>query len=143
MLVENKADLRRLRAVPTGETSGFVERENTFFMETSVLEALNVENSFTEEMIRHPYQEDKRFTSEKMIYLLLRKVDFVPVKQEDRSTVPYISDIPRAVWNPPLTRRGSHQPECAARVGVSDSDMPHGTRPAQYNIPGSANHDFE
>ncbi|KAF3673379.1 Cysteine synthase [Capsicum annuum] len=44
--------------------------------------------------------------------------------------LPYNSDIPRAVWNPPLTRRGSPQPECAARVGVSDSDTPHGTRPA-------------
>ncbi|PHT29285.1 Calpain-type cysteine protease DEK1 [Capsicum baccatum] len=37
---------------------------------------------------------------------------------------PYKSDIPRAVWNPPLTRRGSPQPKCAARVGVSDSDTP-------------------
>ncbi|PHT32840.1 hypothetical protein CQW23_29177 [Capsicum baccatum] len=33
-------------------------------------------------------------------------------------------NIPRAVWNPPLTRRGSPQPECAARVGVSESDTP-------------------
>lgn len=48
MLVGNKADLRHLRAVPTGESSGFAERENTFFMETSALEALNVENAFTE-----------------------------------------------------------------------------------------------
>ncbi|KAF3682528.1 Ras-related protein RABA1i [Capsicum annuum] len=47
MLVGNKVDLRHLRAVPTGESSGFAERENTFFMETSALEALNVENSFT------------------------------------------------------------------------------------------------
>ncbi|PHT82730.1 hypothetical protein T459_11173 [Capsicum annuum] len=124
MLVENKADLRRLRAVPTGETSGFVERENTFFMETSVLEALNVENSFTEIISLDGHTHG---TSDSRI----------------GCKVPYISDIPRAVWNPPLTRRGSHQPECAARVGVSDSDMPHGTRPAQYNIPGSANHDFE
>ncbi|PHT27631.1 hypothetical protein CQW23_32761 [Capsicum baccatum] len=37
---------------------------------------------------------------------------------------PYKSDIPRAVWNPPLTRRGSPQPKCAARVGVSESDTP-------------------
>ncbi|KAF3613691.1 Ras-related protein RABA1i [Capsicum annuum] len=48
MLVGNKADLRHLRSVPTGESSDFAERENTFFMETSALEALNVENSFTE-----------------------------------------------------------------------------------------------
>ncbi|PHT39081.1 hypothetical protein CQW23_22654 [Capsicum baccatum] len=37
---------------------------------------------------------------------------------------PYKSDIPRVVWNPPLTRRGSLQSECAARVGVSESDTP-------------------
>ncbi|PHU19220.1 Ras-related protein RABA1h [Capsicum chinense] len=48
MLVGNKADLRHLRAVPTGKSSGFAETENTFFMETSALEALNVENSFKE-----------------------------------------------------------------------------------------------
>ncbi|KAM3394373.1 ras-related protein RABA1f-like [Capsicum galapagoense] len=48
MLVGNKSDLRHLRAVPTGESSGFAERESAFFMETSALEALNVENSFTE-----------------------------------------------------------------------------------------------
>ncbi|PHT83023.1 Ras-related protein RABA1i [Capsicum annuum] len=47
MLVGTKEDLLLLRAVPTGESSGFAERENTFFMETSALEALNVENSFT------------------------------------------------------------------------------------------------
>ncbi|PHT52223.1 hypothetical protein CQW23_06685 [Capsicum baccatum] len=44
--------------------------------------------------------------------------------------LPYKSNIPWAIWNPPLTQRGSPQPECAARVGVSDSDTPHGSRPA-------------
>ncbi|MCE0480626.1 Ras- protein RABA1f [Datura stramonium] len=48
MLVGNKADLRHLRAIPTDDSKGFAERENTFFMETSALEALNVENAFTE-----------------------------------------------------------------------------------------------
>ncbi|CAN8259311.1 unnamed protein product [Cochlearia groenlandica] len=48
MLVGNKADLRHLRAVSTEDAKGFAERENTFFMETSALEALNVENAFTE-----------------------------------------------------------------------------------------------
>ncbi|EYU43360.1 hypothetical protein ABFS83_08G136900 [Erythranthe nasuta] len=48
MLVGNKADLRHLRAVPTEKAKAFAEKENTFFMETSALEALNVENSFTE-----------------------------------------------------------------------------------------------
>ncbi|KAF3617611.1 hypothetical protein FXO37_34562 [Capsicum annuum] len=48
MLVGNKADLRHLRDVPMGESIGFAERENTFFMEKSALEVLNVENTFTE-----------------------------------------------------------------------------------------------
>ncbi|KAI3703887.1 hypothetical protein L1987_74083 [Smallanthus sonchifolius] len=44
----NKADLRHLRAVPTEEAKTFAEKENTYFMETSALEALNVETAFTE-----------------------------------------------------------------------------------------------
>ncbi|CAN0896736.1 Ras-related protein RABA1f [Linum grandiflorum] len=48
MLVGNKADLRHLRAVQTEDSKAFAERENTFFMETSALESLNVENAFTE-----------------------------------------------------------------------------------------------
>ncbi|KAL8130346.1 hypothetical protein V2J09_019501 [Rumex salicifolius] len=48
MLVGNKADLRHLRAVSTDDANNFAARENTFFMETSALEAINVENSFKE-----------------------------------------------------------------------------------------------
>jgi GTPase SAR1 family protein len=48
MLVGNKADLRHLRAVPTEDAKAFAEKENTFFMETSALEAMNVEDAFTE-----------------------------------------------------------------------------------------------
>ncbi|KAJ7968642.1 Ras-related protein like [Quillaja saponaria] len=48
MLVGNKADLRHLRAVSTEDATAFAERENTFFMETSALESMNVENAFTE-----------------------------------------------------------------------------------------------
>ncbi|CAI8591068.1 unnamed protein product [Vicia faba] len=48
MLVGNKADLRHLRAVSTEDSTAFAEREHTFFMETSALESLNVENAFTE-----------------------------------------------------------------------------------------------
>ena len=48
MLVGNKADLRHLRAVSTEDASAFAEKENTFFMETSALESLNVESAFTE-----------------------------------------------------------------------------------------------
>lgn len=48
MLVGNKADLRHLRAVQMEDAKTFAERENNFFMETSALESLNVENAFTE-----------------------------------------------------------------------------------------------
>ena len=48
MFVGNKADLRHLRAVSTEDAKAFAERENTFFMETSALETMNVENAFTE-----------------------------------------------------------------------------------------------
>ncbi|VAI17446.1 unnamed protein product [Triticum turgidum subsp. durum] len=48
MLVGNKADLRHLRAVSVEDAKAFAERESTFFMETSALEAMNVENAFTE-----------------------------------------------------------------------------------------------
>ncbi|KAK9688828.1 hypothetical protein RND81_09G014000 [Saponaria officinalis] len=48
MLVGNKADLRHLRAISTEDAKSFAERENLFFMETSALESLNFENSFTE-----------------------------------------------------------------------------------------------
>lgn len=48
MLVGNKADLRHLRAVSMDDAKAFAEQEKTFFMETSALESLNVENAFTE-----------------------------------------------------------------------------------------------
>ncbi|KAL2516778.1 receptor like protein 9 [Abeliophyllum distichum] len=48
MLVGNKADLRHLRAVQTEDAKAYAERENAFFMETSALESMNVENAFTE-----------------------------------------------------------------------------------------------
>ncbi|KAK1414337.1 hypothetical protein QVD17_30081 [Tagetes erecta] len=48
MLVGNKSDLRHLRAVTTEDAKAFAEKENTYFMETSALESLNVENAFTE-----------------------------------------------------------------------------------------------
>ncbi|KAL1832318.1 hypothetical protein DCAR_0102320 [Daucus carota subsp. sativus] len=46
MLIGNKCDLASLRAVPTEDAQEFAERENLFFMETSALEAINVESAF-------------------------------------------------------------------------------------------------
>ncbi|XP_052174667.1 ras-related protein RABA4d [Diospyros lotus] len=46
MLIGNKSDLGSLRAVPTEDAQEFAERENLCFMETSALEATNVESAF-------------------------------------------------------------------------------------------------
>lgn len=48
MLIGNKSDLRHLVAVPTEDGKSFAEKESLYFMETSALEATNVENAFTE-----------------------------------------------------------------------------------------------
>uniref|UniRef100_A0A803NCX8 Uncharacterized protein n=1 Tax=Chenopodium quinoa TaxID=63459 RepID=A0A803NCX8_CHEQI len=48
MLIGNKSDLRHLVAVTTNEGKAFAEQEGLVFMETSALEATNVELAFTE-----------------------------------------------------------------------------------------------
>ncbi|XP_050384438.1 ras-related protein Rab11D [Argentina anserina] len=48
MLIGNKSDLRHLVAVSKEDGKSFAERESLYFMETSALEATNVENAFTE-----------------------------------------------------------------------------------------------
>lgn len=46
MLVGNKSDLRHLRAVPTEEAKQFASENNLSFIETSALDASNVEMAF-------------------------------------------------------------------------------------------------
>lgn len=46
MLIGNKTDLKHLRAVATEDAQGFAEKEGLSFIETSALEASNVEKSF-------------------------------------------------------------------------------------------------
>lgn len=46
MLVGNKTDLKHLRSVKTEEAQAFCEREALSFIETSALEATNVEKAF-------------------------------------------------------------------------------------------------
>ncbi|KAH0921695.1 LOW QUALITY PROTEIN: hypothetical protein HID58_021713 [Brassica napus] len=48
MLVGNKSDLRHLLAVPTEDGKSYAEQESLCFMETSALEATNVEDAFAE-----------------------------------------------------------------------------------------------
>ncbi|KAL8167452.1 hypothetical protein V2J09_008951 [Rumex salicifolius] len=47
MLIGNKTDLQDQRAVATEDAMEFAENEGLFFLETSALEATNVENAFT------------------------------------------------------------------------------------------------
>ena len=46
MLVGNKSDLEEERAVSTEDAKEFAEKENLFFLETSALQATNVESAF-------------------------------------------------------------------------------------------------
>ncbi|KXN91977.1 Ras-related protein Rab-11A [Leucoagaricus sp. SymC.cos] len=46
MLVGNKSDLKHLRAVPTDEAKAFATENNLSFIETSALDASNVESAF-------------------------------------------------------------------------------------------------
>ncbi|KAA8536598.1 hypothetical protein F0562_029076 [Nyssa sinensis] len=46
MLIGNKTDLQHLRAVATEDAQSFAEKEGLSFIETSALEATNVENAF-------------------------------------------------------------------------------------------------
>ncbi|XP_059665038.1 ras-related protein YPT3 [Cornus florida] len=55
MLIGNKSDLRHLVAVSTENGKSLAERESLFFMETSALEATNVENAFME-ALTHIYR---------------------------------------------------------------------------------------
>lgn len=46
MLVGNKCDLRHLREVPTDTAKDFAEKNGLFFIETSALDATNVDLAF-------------------------------------------------------------------------------------------------
>ena len=46
MLIGNKTDLKHLRAVATEDAQSFAEKEGLAFIETSALEATNVEKAF-------------------------------------------------------------------------------------------------
>ncbi|CAM8984724.1 unnamed protein product [Rhodiola kirilowii] len=47
ILIGNKCDLESQRAVPTEDAKEFAHKEGLFFLETSALEATNVETAFT------------------------------------------------------------------------------------------------
>jgi small GTP-binding protein len=47
MMVGNKSDLRHLRSIHTEEAKGFAEENGLMFIETSALDATNVDIAFT------------------------------------------------------------------------------------------------
>ena len=59
MLVGNKCDLEDIREVSVEEGKSFAEEEGLFFMETSALEATNVQTAF-EMVIREIYTNISR-----------------------------------------------------------------------------------
>jgi Ras-related protein Rab-11A len=66
MLVGNKSDLKHLRAVSTDEGREFAEKHSLSFIETSALDATNVEQAFTQ-LLTEIYRivHKKALTSEK------------------------------------------------------------------------------
>jgi len=56
MLVGNKSDLRHLRAVPTEEAKEFASQNGLSFIETSALDASNVELAFQNELTGKRYE---------------------------------------------------------------------------------------
>ncbi|PHT43872.1 hypothetical protein CQW23_17897 [Capsicum baccatum] len=69
------------------------------------------------------------------------------LNHDELGGIPYNSKTPQAIWSLPLTWRPIPQPNFTARVGVSDSDKPQGTRPTYnpsrgHNNPVSAKHGF-
>ncbi|CAD5165600.1 unnamed protein product [Musa acuminata subsp. malaccensis] len=77
MLIGNKSDLRHLVAVPTEDCKAFAEKESLYFMETSALEATNVDNAF-QEVLTHIY----RIVSKKAVEAADDAVPTVPSKGE-------------------------------------------------------------
>ncbi|KAK8940318.1 Ras-related protein RIC2 [Platanthera guangdongensis] len=77
MLVGNKSDLRHLVAVSTEDGKAFAEKESLCFMETSALEATNVENAFAE-VLTQIY----RIVSKKIIDSGVDSVGSVPGRGE-------------------------------------------------------------
>uniref|UniRef100_A0A0D9V5N3 GTP-binding protein n=1 Tax=Leersia perrieri TaxID=77586 RepID=A0A0D9V5N3_9ORYZ len=63
MLVGNKSDLRHLVAVSTEDGKEYAEAESLYFMETSALDATNVENAFAE-VLTQIYQTVSKKTVE-------------------------------------------------------------------------------
>jgi len=67
MLVGNKSDLRHLRAVPTEEAKEFASQNGLSFIETSALDASNVELAFQNELTGRSQIHSRRDQCERQL----------------------------------------------------------------------------
>lgn len=76
MLAGNKSDLRHLRSVKTEDAQAFCEREGLSFIETSALEATNVEKAFQQTLteIYHIVSKAKLAAPDKVCHTCLMSV---------------------------------------------------------------------
>nr|CAA95859.1 small GTPase [Mangifera indica] len=77
MLIGNKSDLRHLVAVSTEDGNLLAERESLSFMETSALEATNVDNAFAEVL-----SKSTALLARRLWKLVIIDQDAVPSKSE-------------------------------------------------------------
>lgn len=96
MLVGNKSDLKHLRAVSTDEGKEFAEKHSLSFIETSALDATNVEQAFTQ-LLTEIYRivHKKALTNEK-------NASFKPALGES------------VVVRDPAEDKGAHKKKCCS-----------------------------
>ncbi|CAL1379724.1 unnamed protein product [Linum trigynum] len=85
MLIGNKSDLGSLRAVSTEDAKEFAQSQNVFFMETSALEATNVEPAFVSVLTE--------------IYRIVSKKNLLPNEEHEKGDASLLKGTELAVNN--------------------------------------------
>ncbi|KAL0335293.1 UNVERIFIED_CONTAM: Ras-related protein RABA2a [Sesamum calycinum] len=87
MLIGNKTDLKHLRAVATEDAQGFAEKEGLSFIETSALEATNVEKAF-QTILSEIYRiiSKKSLTSDELAPTSIKEGKTLVVGPQDNNT---------------------------------------------------------
>jgi len=87
MLVGNKSDLKHLRGVSTEDAQSFAEKEGLSFLETSALEATNVERAFQTILAEiHRIISKKALASEEAAGAGIREGKTILVSEPDSNT---------------------------------------------------------
>lgn len=88
MLVGNKCDLKHLRAIPTEEAKNFASENNLLFIETSALDATNVDLAF-QNILTEIYRMYADQTLQENFSASRpnagQKIDFTPQPDDDKS----------------------------------------------------------